>query len=377
VSRVSKGTVGIESFRGFFRIRLPSCVAKGASRYFSTGLVSTAENQKKAQVVAWAIEEDIAKGVLDWTLNKYKTGGSPLLQAQDWVWNLDKLWGKYCEFMRSQLAKTTYEKDYVRKFANHIRALPTKDVRNAIEIRDYLLAKFSSETTKRVLTYISACCRWAVRSHLLPTNPFDGLAADVKQSKSKTASAIDPFNKDEMNSIIQAFEAHNQYKHYVSFVKFLFLTGCRPGEAIALQWNHIKTDCAEIQIVESYDTRFKIRKDTKTHKSRRFPCNEQLKNLLLDIRPKELAHDGVVFPSPRGGLIDASKFTNQVWRGCRSGKKIYKGVISQLVEEGKIARYRPPYNARHTFITECLERGVPVQQVARWVGIATDKTVRT
>ncbi|MEH2079554.1 MAG: hypothetical protein V7K89_05925 [Nostoc sp.] len=40
-------------------------------------------------------------------------------------------------------------------------------------------------------------------------------------------------------------------------------------------------------------------------------------------------------------------------------------MVSQLVEEGKIARYRPPYNARHTFITECLERGVPVQQVAR------------
>ncbi|MEH1768992.1 MAG: tyrosine-type recombinase/integrase [Nostoc sp.] len=365
---VSKGTVGIENFRGRFRLRLPASVAKGASRYFSTGLDSTIENRKKAQVLAWTIEEDIAKDNFDWTLNKYKPNNGSLFQAQEWVWNLEKLWEKYSEFMRSQLAETTFEKDYVRKFANHIKTLPTKDARQAIQIRDWLLANFSTETTKRVLTYISACCRWAVRSKLLPINPFEGLAAEIKGSKNNATTTIDPFSVKERDAIIAAFEAHKLHKHYVPFVKFLFYTGCRPGEAIALQWKHINIDCTEILFAESYDTKLNIRKTTKTGKSRRFPCNARLRQLLLEIKPSGFDPTAIVFPSPRGGLIDASKFTSQVWRGCKSGKKIYKGIVTQLVETGEVSRYRPPYNCRHSLITECLERGVPVTQLARWLG---------
>ncbi|WP_324977484.1 hypothetical protein [Nostoc sp.] len=33
-------------------------------------------------------------------------------------------------------AQITYEKDYVLKFANYIRAFPTKDARNVLQIRD-------------------------------------------------------------------------------------------------------------------------------------------------------------------------------------------------------------------------------------------------
>ncbi|QMS91351.1 tyrosine-type recombinase/integrase [Nostoc edaphicum CCNP1411] len=365
----SRNTIGIENFRGFFRLRLPSSIAKGSSRYFSTGISATQENHKKAQIIAWAIEEDIAKGDFDWTLNKYKPQSTTLFQAQEWVWNLEKLWEKYCEFMRSQLSETTYQKDYVRKFANHIRTLPSKDARNAIQIRDYLLAKSSTETTKRVLTYLSACCRWAVKSKLLPINPFDGLATDIKNSKSNTlTAAIDPFSIKERESIITAFEAHKLHKHYVPFTSFLFFTGCRPGEAIALTWQHINPDCTEILFAESYDTRLNIRKTTKTGKSRLFPCNTRLRKLLLEIKPEIFTPTTTVFPSHRGGLINASKFTAQVWRGCQSGKKTYKGIVTRLVETGEVTRYRPPYNCRHTFITECLERGVPVALISRWVG---------
>jgi integrase len=31
-------------------------------------------------------------------------------------------------------------------------------------------------------------------------------------------------------------------------------------------------------------------------------------------------------------------------------------------------RYRKPYQARHTFINHCLEEGISVKQVAKWVG---------
>jgi hypothetical protein len=32
------------------------------------------------------------------------------------------------------------------------------------------------------------------------------------------------------------------YSYYAPFVEFLFLTGCRPSEAIGLQWKHVISD---------------------------------------------------------------------------------------------------------------------------------------
>jgi len=56
-----------------------------------------------------------------------------------------------------------------------------------------------------------------------------------------------------------------------------------------------------------------------------------------------------VFVAKEGGVIDLHNFTNRAWRNTLKGQNI---------------RYRPPYNCRHTFITLCLDAGVPIQQVA-------------
>jgi integrase len=134
-----------------------------------------------------------------------------------------------------------------------------------------------------------------------------------------------------------------------------------------LQWKHINTDCTEIYFCESYG--FFGRKGTKTGGNRKFPCNSQLQEFLLLIRPCNYSQDSLVFPSPVDGQeeINTNSF-GRAWRGDTFYGVRYPGVITQLIEQGKVARYRVPYNCRHTFITACLERNVPVQTVARWVG---------
>jgi integrase len=66
----------------------------------------------------------------------------------------------------------------------------------------------------------------------------------------------------------------------------------------------------------------------------------------------------LVFPARGGREIDAHNFLNRTW----------KPIFERLVEDGKVKHYLPQYNCRHTFITLCLEAGVSVVQVARWVG---------
>lgn len=376
-TKASAGGVGIDVRQGKLRLRLPRAIAKDASRYISTRLDDTPENLKKVQVVAWQIEEDLRTGHFDSTLEKYTSVFRPKLTVIKPAKEpeIGHLWEMYCQHRKSQVAATTFEKEYLRKFPNHIKNFPTKDVSQAVVIREHLLKTVSADTTKRVITRLSACCNWAVKAGLISKNYFNGMAAEIETQK-KDIDTIDPFSLAERNAIVEAFEEHPHHKHYAPFVRFLFLTGCRTGEAIALQWKHVAHDCTTVTFCESYDGNLKIRKSTKTGKARKFPCNPVLRELLLSLKPLDSQLDDLVFKSPTGLHINNSKFTNQVWKGGRMGKKMYHGVVTQLVKAGKVERYRCPYNTRHTFITMALEAGVTVPQVAKLVGNSPEVIMR-
>jgi integrase len=137
------------------------------------------------------------------------------------------------------------------------------------------------------------------------------------------------------------------------------MTGCRPSEAVALQWKHITDDFRTIRfeqaVVES-ETGLVCKKGLKTQKRRSFPVNPKLVALLKSIKPegamvaslREAAPtrtavgiaETKVFPAPKGGWIDAHNLTNRAWH---------------LVLEKVNIEYRKLYQTRHTFITAALE----------------------
>jgi len=190
------------------------------------------------------------------------------------------------------------------------------------------------------------------------------MAQEIKKTTRDTNR--EAFGLDEMNAIIHAFEndiyspkyAPISHSHYANYIKFLFLTGCRPEEAIALQWQHINADCTRIHFREAIPSDTGIRGETKTKKSRTFPCNSKLQNFLTEIKAEGSKPQSLVFPGPRGNIIDSHNFLNRVW----------KPVSNALIRDGKVERYLPQYNIRHTFITLALEHGLDAKDVARLVG---------
>ena len=77
--------------------------------------------------------------------------------------------------------------------------------------------------------------------------------------------------------------------------------------------------------------------------------------------------DGCKNPTVEGG--DFRDTLNRAWKGYknRHGNQI-DGIVTQLVKQGKVERYRCQYNTRHTFITMALEAKVSIPQLAKWVG---------
>lgn len=364
--KLSKGSVGVESFQGRLRLRFPRQICAGKQKYLSLGLADTPENHKVAELKARQIELDLISNNFDVTLAKYKphpVEGLSKPGRNKAVLTLTELWEKYTEYRKPQIAETTLRIQYAAVHS-HITKLPTKNLQDAVRIRDFLISNLSNDAARRTLTQISACCEWAYESALIESNPFRGMAKKIKVVKDDLHS-IDPFTPDERDAIIAAFEKNPVYSYYAPFVKFLFMTGCRTGEAIGLKWKHISPDCRTITFCESVSTQLKVRKDCKTHKSRLFPCNTSLQALLLSIKPQLCNPEFLVFPSRRGKEISAKTFLENAWKG-RSDREL--GIVMQLVTEGKVRRYRTQYNTRHTFISLCLESGVSVVQVAKWVG---------
>ena len=97
----------------------------------------TSLGQKRAGALAATIQRDIDYGEFDASLDKYKPAAAlstvtPIAPTPETPpqLGLSELWEKYTEFKQPQLSQSTYAVDY-RRYRNHIKKLPTNDLRDA------------------------------------------------------------------------------------------------------------------------------------------------------------------------------------------------------------------------------------------------------
>jgi integrase len=209
--------------------------------------------------------------------------------------------------------------------------------------------------TKRCLMQLSAACRWASKYGLIDANPFEGMANEMPKYRYQVEPKPNAFTEAEREEILAAFRSDKRkgmnYQHYAPFVEFLFLTGCRPSEAVGLQWQHIAEDYSKIHFTGSIATYKPIRiEGSKNNKKRWFPCSKRLSQLLQFLCPIDVEDEMPVFPSPKGKFINYNNFCNTAW------KRIVQPIKSKTT----------PYSCRDTFITLQILKGTPVTAIAQW-----------
>lgn len=364
--KASKGSVQIKTSNG----RLQLVFSYGGKRhYLSLGLQDNKLNRKAAEAKGKIIEADIAYERFDDTLAKYKpqTALSTITPAFTPVPtpSLSELWEKFIEYKQPQCSPNTMKYTY-GVYSNYLKSLPTYDLDKAPEIRDYCLKSIPMNSCKRFIVRLSACCDWAIKSGLISENPFAGMSLEIKLPKSqKSEHDIFPFTAAEKDAIVAAIETNQfcpktskvRHSFYGPLVRFLFATGARPSEAIALQWKHISSDFRFIsfeQAIINGESGREVREGLKTQERRRFPCNTSLQDLLKSIKPNNCDPESLLFPSPEGNFwIDTNNLRNRAWK---------------LVLKGLGIEYRKLYQTRHTFITLALEHSLDAKDVGRLVG---------
>ncbi|PSB15134.1 hypothetical protein C7B65_25060 [Phormidesmis priestleyi ULC007] len=155
------------------------------------------------------------------------------------------------------------------------------------------------------MTQLSASCKWSKKSGLIDGNPFQGMASEIKLEKpnGEEEEETNPFTREERDRIIAAFKANRYYERYAPLVEFLFFTGCRPSEALALQWKHIGRQVITFQRVLIYDGRKLVTQDRlKRQNLRKFSINAQLAEIIAAIKPENRNPESLVFPSRESRL---------------------------------------------------------------------------
>lgn len=190
-------------------------------------------------------------------------------------------------------------------------------------------------------------------------NPVNGI-----ENMSVVKKLPDPLTADERNAILDSIHDHYDVRIHAYFL-FMFYTGMRPEEAIALRWSDIdwKNQIARVQRVRTF--KGSERDGSKTHAVRDVDLVPQAVQALQLMKPftfmlsmerdsdEDTSSD--IFQNPN---------TKRPWHDERSQRDHYwKPTLKKLG-----IRWRRPYNTRHTFATSALMTGAPPAYIADQLG---------
>ncbi|MDD5939726.1 MAG: tyrosine-type recombinase/integrase [Lachnospiraceae bacterium] len=208
--------------------------------------------------------------------------------------------------------------------------------------------RLSTRSCNDTLALLRSILKAATFDRIITFNP----AEPVKPLKREEPAARDTIHraltKEETAAFIRAARASWYYNLYV----FLLNTGCRIGEAAALEVMDINRDTFRIcrTVTRAEDGGYLIGRDTKTAAGRReIPILEEARgaverqkviNAQIFGRVENLTD--TIFRAPRGGIIKASCVNTDIQRICKAAGIHYFSV----------------HALRDTFATRCIESGM-------------------
>jgi len=217
----------------------------------------------------------------------------------------------------------------------------------------------SAKTRNNMLSVLRGVLQFAVDSKLLAENP----AAALKNKKVQKP-VPDPLNASELNQVL-AFMGAEHPPAVTNYFEFMFFTGLRPEEAIALRVTDVFIDSPGVMDCIHVSKAFTAGKEkpTKTHCVRDVLLNDRSKKAVL--RQLELAR----------AIGLEHLFFNPNTRAAWGSEKFQRILYWYPALEACNIRRRVAYQTRHTFASLSLTAGVQPLWLADQMGHSTPKMV--
>ncbi|MGU9816072.1 tyrosine-type recombinase/integrase [Pseudomonas sp. LF135] len=229
--------------------------------------------------------------------------------------------------------------------------------------------EWKSPAVKRnAISKLSTILNSAVSEELIPKNP-----AAILELPKRTKKEIDPFTLDEANQIIAKMYEHSHWPStiYAAFFEFVFFTGMRLSEALAMRWDAVDEDkrtahvCRGIALGEVVER-------TKTGGDRFVLLIDRAMHALKFAREyaeRRKKGKGKVLETPF--IFPPSKNSEYV----KQTSDLHKQWIPTL--KALNIRRRPPYNCRHTYATICIMSGMNPAFISQQLGHSVQMLLST
>lgn len=234
-----------------------------------------------------------------------------------------------------------------------VRALKPSDVLTALASRPNLTGK----TVNNYVSVLRKALDLAVADGAIASNPVTGV------SRAKHQKPLpDPFSREEVEAILADMRQHFP-EPIVNYVEFKFFSGLRTSESFGLRWQDVDLPDKHV-LVHRAIVRGIEKLNTKTNTARQVALNSRA----LAAMQRQRAHTQM-----RGEHVFLDPRYNTAWFEERAFRRSYwEPSLKRLG-----ARYRPPYNTRHTYATMMLMAGMTPAFCARQLGHSVEMFLRT
>lgn len=283
----------------------------------------------------------------------YKTGGNI---------NLDDYFERWIEAKEGTAKETTLRANRmmyraisraeIDKMGTRFGELKIKaiEVQNVRDLQKTIAETHSTRTTNDTISLLKSILQSAVTiDRIIEYNP----AAPVKALRRTEPQARDNIHRALTKEETRAFLNHAEDSWYYNLYVFLLATGCRIGEAGALEICDIRKKSITISrtVTRKASGGYKIGDDTKTAAGRReIPITDEARRAIEQQRfitgqlfGKLENLTDTIFRSPRGNILKSSIVNDDIKRICEAA-----GIEKFTV-----------HAFRDTFATRCIESGMP------------------
>ncbi|MFL5846330.1 MAG: tyrosine-type recombinase/integrase [Solirubrobacteraceae bacterium] len=336
------------------------CADGSVTEYWSVRYYDATGNRRRLRCESRA-EADFQKARLVFEGPPTPAGGA-LVAAEDGM-TLAEFWPVWAADARERLARSTmreYERLWNRRLEPQFGARPLEGIkpRDVSAWRSQLLAAgVGPEAARYAMVLLQSIFSIAIEWGEASANPV----SVVRKPRQGRRKAVRPLPPEDVERLRSQMLTRNDHRS-ATLVSVLAYAGLRPGEALALEWRHVRDNTLLVEQAVS-DGELKLQKTGRIYRT-----VDLLDALADDLRGWNPSPDPEAFIFPRS---DGHAWRSDDWRNWRNR------MFAPAAQAAGLGSPRP-YDLRHSFASLLIrEQRTSIVELAEQLGHAPTMTLNT
>lgn len=240
------------------------------------------------------------------------------------------------------------------------------------KIQHFLLnSRFSSSTRSLRKSYYKLFFEYAAGVGYIEENPVSKVILPKNRVKLEEVQRKQNkfLTREEMKILLNYISQYDVHMRKGLLFEFLFLTGLRIGEALALRWKNVDVENKLLNVHHTLNCHGSVPNDRQLlspktiYSYRTISINDRCIEI-LEYFHERMSKDGFLFLSNRGKIFNTNNLTY-----------VFKKMCQECLGEETESRKYSLHMLRHSHITLLIEMDVPIKLIMERVGHSDEKMI--